>query len=308
MKQILVPALIVFLTVSVAKSQDIPSIERTALVIGQKGASLSVIESGSVVTAHKENAGQIRKVIIAVDNSNSMTKVLPKISASISKSLPASLSVPVKIVVYNEQVQELSKFTTDTVELSRASSAIQPSRHKTSLLALLAYLHSSSEADGSHVILITDGDAERGTYNSQKLAEEYAAKNIVLSYVNWRVRQKASSAGNPAAADDVVSTSHDHIFISSVYRSGGLVPKPSSDSQKGRIKFAPVLLLSTIANRTGGDVVDISDFSDLELYLKNRYSEMFLYRLKWQSPNPEAWFKVVSGSASIEKVLHPRIW
>ncbi len=303
MKQILVSSLIALIAVSTVTAQE--TLERTALVIGQKGSPLTIIESGNTVTANREAVGQTRKVIIAVDNSNSMAKVLPKISQSIIKSLPATLPVPVKLIVYNEQVEELSKFTTDVAELSRASSTVRDSGRKTSFLSLLAYLHSNNEAEGSHVILITDGEAERGTYNSQKLAEEYTSKNIVLSYVNWKLRENAPQS---SSYDDVVSTQHDHQFISEVFRSGGLILKPSSDSQKGRINFAPSLLLSTIVNRTGGEVVDISNFSDLEFYLEHRYSEMILYKEKWQTANPEAWFAPLSSSTRIDKMLHPRIW
>lgn len=304
MEKILSLAFLVLLSVSAVRAQE--TFERAALIIGQKGAPLTIVESGNTVTANREAAGQTRKVIIAVDNSNSMTKVLPKISQSIIKSLPASLSVPVKLIVYNEQVEELSKFTTDVAELSRASSGVRASGRKTSFLNLLAYLHSNTEAEGSHVLLITDGETEYGTYNTQRLSEEYTSKNIVLSYVNWRLRE--DGVRTLSSPSDVVSTQHDNEFISVVFRSGGLVPKPSSDSQKGRIKFAPSLLLSTIINRTGGEVVNISNFSDLEFYLGNRYSEMALYKVKWQTANPEAWFTPLSGSTRIDKMLHPRIW
>lgn len=304
MGKILGLAFLVLLAVSAVGAQE--TFERAALVIGQKGSPLTIAESGNTVTANSEVAGQTRKVIIAVDNSNSMTKVLPKISQSIIKSLPASLSVPVKLIVYNEQVEELSKFTTDVAELSHASSGIRASGRKTSFLTVLAYLHSSTEAEGSHVILITDGETEYGTYNTQRLSEEYTSKNIVLSYVNWRIRE--DGVRSVTSPSDVVSTQHDSEFVSMVFRSGGVVPKPSSDSQKGRIKFAPSLLLSTIINRTGGEVVNISNFSDLEFYLENRYSEVALYKVKWQTVNPEAWFTPLSGSTRIDKMLHPRIW
>ncbi len=258
-----------WLTTNVAPGQ-MPTVTREEYILADRaGSGYNIVESGVRVNATVTQLKPIEQVMLVLDGSNSMLPVYPRIVEEIRKALPARLAVPTAIVRFSAQKAVLQDFTSSRAALDEAlakeqslwadgSANDRTMKSTTDIYGTLAGLNVMTQGRMTHVIIITDGnDSLQQVIDLPRVVPN----DIVVSYLNWGYRNFSARVNEENA---VVVTGNG-----------------------SRRMDIPNVTLRFVAERTGGDVLNYSDWRQLNAYIKRRLSNAgVLYRATWESSNP----------------------
>lgn len=253
---------------------QMPTVKREEQILGDRaGAKYSVLEGGQRVTATVTQVKPVEQVVIVLDGSGSMVPIYPRIVEELRKALPAQMAVPTAIARFSAQKAMLQDFTTTRATLDTALAKEQQlwssggandntMKVTTNLYGVLAELKALTQGKMTHFIVVTDGN---DSLNERVDLRQILGADMVVSYLNWGYR---SFSARVDEANAVVVT-----------------------GSGSRNMDTPNVTLRFIAQRTGGDVLNYTDWKTFGAYVKRRLSTPgALYRATWESTNPETPF------------------
>jgi hypothetical protein len=240
---------------------EVSTFARQENFISQKASlNLLIKEGDEEIVPETIDIKPIKQVIVAVDNSKSMKYILPNIIKQLKKVLSEKINLPTMITTFNEETEILSNFTTSVEQLKKSLDNIKISEKNTSLFKTIESLKNMAGDKITHLILITDGaDTANQVINTKELL---SSKSLTISYLNWGYGDSGATIDEPG------------------YNS-------TNNGKSKIVKTNPSYSLSTIAKRSGGDVVNYRDWKTLEVYLSKAVnSGSYLYSLFWHTDNP----------------------
>lgn len=280
---------------------------RQAYIIGHSdGINWKVLESGFPADTNVKKVAQVDQIVIAIDNSSSMKRLLPQIIKKLPSAFPEKLPYPVMLVSFNKDLEVVSEFSQNRDEILKVAEKIKNSDNRTAIFKMIGNVQDRlGENKVTHLIMLTDG--EETVYQIARLQEILKGKQTIITYVNWGLRDGRYSSVENATDDDKLKKEQDKKDDKNIKDSG------NSGNHGNRKKFevGPDDIVASIAQRTGGDVVSLSSMKQLVDYLKRWLTEGGVwYQVSWQSHNLEASFKVLTVNSSAEQVLktYPRHW
>lgn len=283
-------------------ADEFPTFKKEILVLGDRsGIQWQVSEVGFPVQSGSSEIGGIEQIIIAVDTSASMRKVSERIAKEIRKSLPENPTLPVKIVVFNERFDVLTPgFTLSREELGKALEKVRSTDRSTAIYTTTVKLKDFVGDKRTHLIVISDG--EDTTVQFVKLPEVLANPNLIVSYFNWGFRDRKLDHNEPLRPEQKQ-------YFEKLKKAGE--GKEGDKNKKRRIEVGPNDVLTVVAERSGGDIVNILKPEQLPDLLRPWLTVGGrLYRLTWTTQNPESSFQVASSndSSKINRKQYSRHW
>ncbi|OYT69655.1 MAG: hypothetical protein CFK52_13255 [Chloracidobacterium sp. CP2_5A] len=259
-----------------AARAQMPSVRREERVIGDRvGGSYGIFEGGARVNANVTQLKPIEQVVILLDGSGSMAPIYPRIAEELRRALPARIGAPTAIVRFSAQKTFIQDFTTSRAALESALANEQQlwagsnpgddtMKATTNIYGTLVALAETAPDKLTHFIVVTDGN---DSLNSRVDMARLVNENVVISYLNWGYRS----------------------FSARVDEKNAVVVAGNGS----RAMEIPNVTLRFIAQRTGGDLLNYSDWKKFGEYFKRRLSAPgALYRATWDSMNPEVPFSL----------------
>jgi hypothetical protein len=269
MKKIFLLSIIAALMI-VARVGTAPAQEETTLRVSTFGRQISfiaatnsthlqVMEAGQRVEPESLQVEAIDQVIVAFDVSDSMKYLLPEMIKHIKKSLPSQPNLPIMIATFGEDVKVLADFTTSRTTIENALGNVKAGKHLTRLYAAIRDFQQRAGARRTHLLLVTDGtDTTETKINVKALLAE---SHLTISYLYWGI-------GDASLAVDE--------------------PGYERAAKSALVKRAPNSLLSSVAQASGGDVMNFTDWKPVSQYFAQRFaSGNYVYSLFWHTDNPE---------------------
>ncbi|MFQ3583212.1 MAG: hypothetical protein SNJ67_09725 [Chloracidobacterium sp.] len=255
---------------------QMPMVTRQERILGDRiGSSYGILEGGARVKATVTQVKPVEQVVIVLDGSGSMVPIYARIVEELRKALPSQTAVPTAIARFSAQKTFLQDFTTSRAALDEAlvreqrlwssgGSGDATMKTTTDLYGVLAGLKDISQSKMTHFIIITDGN---DSLNDRVDLSRLVGENMVVSYLNWGYR---SFSARVDEANAVVIT--------------------GSGSRKMDV---PNVTLRFIVRKTGGDMVNYTDWKTFGSYIKRRLSQAgAVYQATWESANPEIPFSL----------------
>lgn len=253
---------------------QMPTVTRQERILGDRiGGNYGVLEGGVRVNATVTQVKPVEQIVIVLDGSGSMVPIYPRIVEELRKALPSQLAVPTAIARFSAEKAFLQDFTTSRAALDQAlvkeqqlwaSGGLSDNTMKatTNIYGTLTGLADVAQAKLTHFIVVTDGN---DSLNDRIDLSRIVNENTVVSYLNWGYR---SFSARVDEANAVVIT--------------------GSGSRQMDI---PNVTLRFVVRKTGGDILNYTDWKKFGDYFKRRLSTSgAVYQATWESMNPEVPF------------------
>lgn len=240
----------------------------------ERALKFKVMEGDAEVAPEQVEVKPIKKVIIAIDNSKSMKYLLPKLVKELARSLPKAIELPTMVVAFNERAEVMTDFTTSADAIKAAFQRIQCAPANTRLFEVIESVKELAGDHLTHLILITDGaDTSQRVINIRALLDD---ARLTISYLNWGYADPSLIVDEPG------------------YQANG----------KSRIiKVKPNHTLSLIAERSGGEVINLTSWKTMKSYVQVQLNAgSYLYSIFWHSENPARTFQIDRSKEAMARV------
>jgi hypothetical protein len=259
--------------------------QKCAFLMGKDLSKPQVTESGKEVTAANLENEKIEQIIIAIDTSGSMRKIVPGIISHLESDLP-NPEVPIMVTTFNEQVEKLSDFTTSKNDLKSAFKKVHSTGNSTIVYNTIPQLEQFAGNHCTHIILITDGNE---TISNKVNIHEMLEKNshVAISYICWAFGNTGIDTGERVQELDKKSKDDKK-------EDKDIAQLKKERKGKHIIELSPNPTLKSISFLSGGDVRYMKNWKEFSDYFTERLgNKSILYHLDWRTDNPERPYQVV---------------